>query len=168
MRPRIDGAFRVKFKAEALPLKDEVGGYRILYSHNTQFGLSQFYGGSRTAMATLALARLGDTADQVTLVNEGIVEEVLRPLGALDFGKGLRARCDIDLSRTRGEHQPLVSEFAFQAKFDDKENVAARQKQRAAGFYLALQHAVKSWLALGVTKTAMVYRLNGAEPQRHE
>lgn len=44
----------MKFKAEALPLKDEVGGYRILYSHNCQFGLSQFHGGSRTAMATLA------------------------------------------------------------------------------------------------------------------
>lgn len=172
MRPRIDGTYRMKFKAEALSLKDEVGGYRILYSHNCQFGLSRIHGGSRTAMATLArvftaLARLGDTADQVKLVNEGIVEEVLLPLGALDFGKGLRAKCDIGLWRTRGEHQPLVGEFAFQAKFDDKDKVAAKQKQRAADFYLALQHAVESWLALGVTKTAMVYRLNGAAPQSH-
>ena len=95
-------------------------------------------------------------------------EEVLLPLGTLDFGKGLRAKCDIGLWRTRGEHQPLVGEFAFQAKFDDKEKVAAKQKERAAAFYLALQRAVESWLALGVTKTAMVYRLNGAEPQRHE
>lgn len=60
----------MKFKAEALPLKDEVGGYRILYSHNCQFGLSQFHGGSRMAMATLArvfpaLARLGVAAEQV-------------------------------------------------------------------------------------------------------
>jgi hypothetical protein len=34
VRPKIAGAYRIKFKAEALPLKDQVGGYRILYSHN--------------------------------------------------------------------------------------------------------------------------------------
>jgi hypothetical protein len=28
MRPKIAGAYRIKFKAEALPLKDEIGGYR--------------------------------------------------------------------------------------------------------------------------------------------
>jgi hypothetical protein len=27
---------------------------------------------------------------------------------------------------------------------------------------------VKDWLALGVTKTGMVYRLKGNEPQSHE
>lgn len=30
VRPKIAGAYRIKFKAEVLPLKDEVGGYRIL------------------------------------------------------------------------------------------------------------------------------------------
>jgi len=34
VRPNIAGAYRIKFKAEALPLKDEIGGYRVLYSHN--------------------------------------------------------------------------------------------------------------------------------------
>ncbi|MGA7316681.1 MAG: hypothetical protein WBX22_22240, partial [Silvibacterium sp.] len=38
VRPKIAGKYRIKFKAEALPLKDQVGGYRILYSHNCQFG----------------------------------------------------------------------------------------------------------------------------------
>lgn len=174
MRPFIAGKHRIKFKAEVLPLKDRVGGYRLLYSHNCQFGLSQCDEGDRTAMATLdrvfpALTRLGgDEADRVTLVNEGIVEEVLLPLGVLDFGKGLLAKCDIGLWRTRGEHLPLVGEFAFQVKFDRKEDVAARQKDRVTAFYLALQHAVESWLALGVTKTAMVYHLKGAAPQSHE
>jgi len=174
MRPRIDGKHRIKFKAEALPLKDEIGGYRILYSHNCQFGLSQCHDGDRTAMSTLArvfpaLTQLeGVDGERVKLVNEGIVEEVLLPLGTLDFGKGLLAKCDIGLWRTRGEHLPLVGEFAFQAKFDRKESVAAKQKQLVASFYVALQRAVASWLALGVTKTAMVYRLKGAGPQSHE
>jgi hypothetical protein len=53
VRPKIDGKYRIKFKAEALPLKDEIGGYRILYSHNCQFGLSQAHDRDKTSIATL-------------------------------------------------------------------------------------------------------------------
>ncbi len=173
VRPKLDGKYRIKFKAEALPLKDRIGGYRLLYSHNCQFGLSQTKESDKTSLATLtrvfpALADLRPEGDHVSLVNGGIVEEVLLPIGILDFGKGLLAKCDVSLWRTRGEHKSLVGEFAFQAKFDDRESVGAKQKKRCADFYLALQAAVADWLALGVTKTAMVYRLNGAGPQSHE
>jgi hypothetical protein len=174
VRPKIDGAYRIKFKAEVLPLKNEVGGYRILYSHNCQFGLSQMHDADRTSMATLvkvfpALAALkrSDT-ERLTLVNGGIVEEVLLPLGQLDFGKGLVGKCDIGLWRTRGEHKSLVGEFAFQVKFADRAAIAEKQKKLAAQFYVSLQQEVQDWLALGVTKTAMVYRLNGNAPQSHE
>ena len=174
VRPKIAGAYRIKFKAEALPLKNEVGGYRILYSHNCQFGLSQVHDADRSAMATLVkvfptLAPLKKSdGEKISLVNGGIVEEVLLPLGQLDFGKGLVGKCDIGLWRTRGEHKSLVGEFAFQVKFDRKESVGAKQKQLAAQFYVTLQQDVQDWLALGVTKTGMVYRLNGNEPQSHE
>ncbi|MBV8807195.1 MAG: hypothetical protein JO033_00855 [Acidobacteriaceae bacterium] len=174
VRPKIAGAYRIKFKAEALPLKNEVGGYRILYSHNCQFGLSQVHDANKTAITTLvkiipALASLKKSDDEkICLVNGGIVEEVLLPLGQLDFGKGQVAKCDISLWRTRGEHKPLVGEFAFQVKFPSRESVAEKQKKLAAQFYVTLQQDVKDWLALGVTKTAMVYRLNGNEPQSHE
>jgi len=174
VRPKIAGKYRIKFKAEALPLKDQVGGYRILYSHNCQFGLSQMHEADRTSMATLvkvfpALAVIKKSDDEkISLVNEGIVEEVLLPLGQLDFGKGVVAKCDIGLWRTRGEHKSLVGEFAFQVKFDRKEDVAEKQKKLAAQFYVTLQQDVQDWLALGVTKTGMVYRLKGNEPQSHE
>jgi hypothetical protein len=174
VRPQIDGKCRIKFKAEALPLKDQVGGYRLLYSHNCQFGLSQAHQKDRTSMATLdrifpALKKLRKSGgEHVGLVNEGIVEEVLLTLGKLDFGKGVLAKCDIALWRTRGEHLALVGEFAFQVKFDRKEDVAEKQKKLVAQFYVTLQHEVEDWLALGVTKTAMVYRLKGMGPQSHE
>ena len=174
VRPKIAGKYRIKFKAEALPLKDQVGGYRILYSHNCQFGLSQMHDADKTSMATLTrvfpvLADLkkSDT-EKIDLVNGGIVEEVLLPLGQLDFGKGLVCKCDIGLWRTRGEHKSLVGEFAFQVQFGRREDVANKQKKLAAQFYIDLQRAVGDWLALGVTKTAMVYRLNGNPPQSHE
>ena len=40
VRPNLPGDYRIKFKAEALPLKERVGGYRLLFSHNVQFPLS--------------------------------------------------------------------------------------------------------------------------------
>jgi len=174
VRPKIAGSYRIKFKAEALPLKDQVGGYRILYSHNCQFGASQAHESDRSSVATLvkvfpvlASFRKSDE-EKLSLVNGGIVEEVLLPLGQLDFGKGIVAKCDISLWRTRGEHKSLVGEFAFQVKFARKEDVAEKQKKLVAQFYVTLQRDVENWLALGVTKTAMVYRLNGNTPQSHE
>ncbi len=173
MRPKIAGKYRIKFKAEMLPLKDRVGGYRILYSHNCVFGLSQTVDPDRSAIATLAkvfpvLEGLKTKGGRLSLVNGGIVEEVLLPIGVLDFGKGLTAKCDVALWRTRGEHRSLVGEFAFQAKFPSAAGVARKPRERCERFYMALQHAVEDWLALGVTKTAMVYRLNGVSPQSHE
>lgn len=174
VRPKIAGKYRIKFKAEALPLKDSVGGYRILYSHNCQFGLSQMHEGDALSMATLtrvfpALASLKTKdGEKIELVNGGIVEELLLPLGQLDFGKGLVGKCDIGLWRTRGEHKALVGEFAFQVKFADRAAVSEKQKKLAAQFYVTLQRDVESWLALGCTKTAMVYRLHGNAPQSHE
>ncbi|HXY14624.1 MAG TPA: hypothetical protein VEI01_19560 [Terriglobales bacterium] len=174
VRPKISGAYRIKFKAEALPLKDEIGGYRILYSHNCQFGLSQVHDADKASMATLtrilpALSAIKKSDEErICLVNEGIVEEVLLPLGQLDFGKGQVAKCDVSLWRTRGEHKPLVGEFAFQVKFPSRESVAEKPKKLATQFYVTLQRDVQDWLALGVTKTGMVYRLKGNEPQSHE
>jgi hypothetical protein len=174
VRPNISGKYRIKFKAEALPLKDQIGGYRLLYSHNCQFGLSQVHEADRTALTTLghifpALSVLQKTPyEKVSLVNEGIVEEVLLPLGQIDFHKAQVAKCDVALWRTRGEHKPLVGEFAFQVKFDRRGDVHQSAKKRAEQFFISLQEAAKDWLALGCTKTGMVYRLKGNEPQSHE
>lgn len=174
VRPKIAGKYRIKFKAEALPLKDEIGGYRILFSHNCVFGMSQVHEADKVGMRTLgrvfpALLSLKESDDEkVSLVNGGIVEEVLLPLGELDFGKGNVAKCDVALWRTRGEHLPLVGEFAFQVQFASREAVAKKSKDLCAQFYIALQHAVKDWLALGTTKTGMVYRLKGIVPQSSE
>jgi len=174
VRPNIAGKYRIKFKTEALPLKDRIGGYRLLYSHNCQFGVSQVQERDRLSMATVtrvfpSLAALKKSDEEkLQLVNEAIVEEVLLPLGLLDFGKGQVAKCDVALWRTRGEHRPLVGEFAFQVKFPSRESVAEKPKRLVAQFFVALQHEVADWLAQGVTKTGMVYRLKGNQPQTHE
>jgi hypothetical protein len=174
VRPNIAGKYRIKFKAEALPLKNQIGSYRILYSHNCVFGMSQAHDADRTSMMTLtrvfpALGVLKKSSEErVSLVSEAIVEEVLLKLGELDFGKGQVAKCDVALWRTRGEHQPLVGEFAFQVKFDHREDVHKKAKKRCEQFFISLQHDVQDWLSLGTTKTGMVYRLKGNAPQSHE
>ena len=174
VRPKISGKYRIKFKAEALPLKDRIGSYRVLYSHNCVFGLSQVHEADRTSMQTLtrvfpALEMLKKSpGERVTLVSEAIVEEVLLKLGELDFGKGQVGKCDVALWRTRGEHQSLVGEFAFQVKFDSREDVHRKAKKCCEQFFISLQHEVKDWISLGTTKTGMVYRLKGNAPQSHE
>ena len=129
----------------------------------------------KTSMATLvkvfpALAAIKKSDDEkISLVNGGIVEEVLLPLGQLDFGKGLVGKCDIGLWRTRGEHKSSGGRVCLPGQVRSQENtVAEKQKKLATQFYVTLQQDVQDWLALGVTKTGMVYRLNGNEPQSHE
>jgi hypothetical protein len=174
VRPHIPGVYKIKFKAEALPLKDKMGGMRILYSHNAEFGLSQIKLADRTALATLVrffpcLAPLKrSSADSIELVNQTIVEEVLFDLGKLDFGKGVIAKNDLGLWRVRGDHASLVGEYAFQAKFDRKDELHPKVQRRVEEFFLSLQHQAHDWVALGATKTGIVYRLKGNPPQAHE
>jgi hypothetical protein len=174
VRPNIAGNYRIKFKAEALPLKDQVGGYRLLFSHNAQFPLSQAPEGDRQSMGPLARVfpalealKTSDT-DRVDLVNQTIVEEVLQDLGVLDFGKGITADSNISIWRERGTHHPLCGEFAFQAKFKRRDEVHEKAVNRCQQFFIALQQSGHDWLFLGTTKTGLVYQLKGNPPQSHE
>ena len=171
VRPKIAGKYRIKFKAEALPLKDQVGGYRLLYSHNCQFGLSQMHDGDKTSMATLAAyfprsaTSRNPTRSKSLWSTRASSRRCCCRSAQLDFGNGVSAKCDVALWRTRGEHKSLVGEFAFQVKFDRRESHRRKAKKLAAQFYITLQRDVEDWLALGVTKTGMVYRLKGTSPK---
>ena len=174
VRPTIPGSYQIKFKAEVLPLRDELGGYRLLYSHNAQFGLSQTPEGDQTSMAAVArmfpaleALKRSDT-ERVELVNQAIVEEVLQDLGTLDFGRGVMADCDAALWRTRGEHKSLIGEFSFQCKFKRGNELHEKAIERCRQFFVALQRIGPDWVSLGATKTATVYRLKGNPPQAHE
>jgi len=174
VRPHIPGVYKIKFKAEALPLKDKMGGMRLLYSHNAEFGLSQIKQADRSAMATyvqlfpcLAPLKQHDN-DRLELVNQTIVEEVLFDLGKLDFGKGVIAKNDLGLWRARGDHQSLVGEYAFQAKFDRRDDLHPKVQRRVEEFFTTLQNLGRDWVELGATKTGIVYRLKGNPPQAHE
>jgi len=174
VRPQILGDYRIKFKAEALPLKDQLGGMRILFSHNVQFPFSHVHENDPTSMDTLArvfpaLGRLKKSpGEKVELVGETIVEEVLQDIGILDFGDGTSALANVALWRARGDHRPLIGEFAYELKFKRRQDLREKALRRAEAFFVALQDAAKDWIALGATKTGVVYRLKGNPPHAHE
>jgi hypothetical protein len=115
------------------------------------------------------LARVRKTPhEQISLVSETIVEEVLQDIGSLDFGEGMVAKTNVALWRTRGEHRPLIGEFAFQVRFTDRKQLAQPALKRMEAFFIALQYEAVDWIALNSTKTGVVYRLQGNPPNSHE
>jgi hypothetical protein len=174
VRPQIFGDYRIKFKAEVLPLKDRLGGIRILFSHNVQFPSTHARVNDRMSMDTIArvfpaLGRLKKSpGEQVEIVGETIVEEVLQDIGSLDFGDGTSVTANVALWRARGDHLPLIGEFAYELKFKRRQDLREKALRRAEAFFVALQDAAKDWIALGATKTGVVYRLKGNPPHAHE
>jgi len=174
VRPNVSGDFLIKFKSEALPLKDQIGGLRFLFSHNVQFGLSRIELTDPTSWHSLAeifpaLSILRDSkGEHVKLVSDVIVEEVLQDLAVLDFGKGITGKANVALWRAPGAHKALIGEFAFQLKFKRADDVHQKARQRCEEFFRALQKDVRDWVSLGTTKTGVVYRLKGNPPHAHE
>ena len=174
VRPNFAGDYRIKFKCQALTLRDQVGAFRILFSHNVQFPLSQVPEGDRTSTAFLSAVfpplrpLLATGAKHVELVNQTFIEEVLQDICMLDFGKGMTARANVGMWRTRGEHKPLVGEFAFQYKFKSRADIDRAAVERCKEFFIKLQTLGRDWLQFGLTKTGALYRLKGAEPASSE
>jgi len=174
VRPQIFGDYRIKFKCEALPLKDRLGGIRLLFSHNVQFPISHVHEDNRLSMETLTrvfpvLKRLkNEPSEKVEIVSSTIVEEVLQDIGIIDFGNRMSAKTNVALWRARGDHRPLIGEFAFQFKFRRREDLREEAIRKAEAFFLSLQYRAKDWIALDATKTGIVYRLQGTPPSAHE
>jgi hypothetical protein len=106
--------------------------------------------------------------EKIQLVSETIVEEVLQDIGELDFGEGMIAKANVAIWRTRGEHRPLIGEFAYQVRFADRKQLAQPALKRMEAFFIALQYAAVDYITLNATKTGVVYRLLDNPPQSHE
>lgn len=174
VRPHITTDYRIKFKAEALPLKDGLGGLRMLYSHNVEFNETTSMAGERLSLDNIArMLPALDTLkrghnEKLDLVNGTIVEEVLQDVGELDFGNNITTVSNVALWRNRGDHSPLIGEFAFQLKFRRRSDITDEALARGEAFFLALQQEARDWIKLGATKTGVVYRLKGNPPSAHE
>lgn len=78
------------------------------------------------------------------------------PLGNLAFGDQVHAHCDLAIwMRSVGD--PIVGELAFAYRVNKSNRDDKKAHKRADKFYVDLQHAIPNWLAMGSTKTALVY-----------
>jgi hypothetical protein len=176
VRPNILGDHSDKFKVQALPLKEKLGGIRLLYSHNVQFTRAAVGMGRENIRDMDALIDIlpvlkkirRSPKEVIHLVSNTIVEEVLQDIGQLDFGGGLVCKANVAIWRTRGEHRPLIGEFAYQFRFKDRERLNKDALRRTEAFFIALQYAAEDYIALNATKTATVYRLMGNPPNSLE
>ena len=171
VRSNIRADYRIKFKAEALPLREKLGGHRLLYSHNAEFELiGEVHSASIRELAEFfpALTVFRKSNKKIDLVNHTIVEEVLQDLGMLDFGKGVVAKSNAALWRERGDHKMLVGEFSFECKFKRRDDLHEKALERVRRLFIRLQEVAADWISLGTTKTGIVYRLKGNPPQSHE
>jgi len=106
--------------------------------------------------------------DRIELVNATAVEEVLLDIGMLNFGKGVEAKSNVAVWRTRGDQKQLVGEFAYQCKFRKRDELHDKAMTRCKDFFCSLQRVASDWVSPGTTKTGAVYRLKGNPPAAHE
>lgn len=176
VRPDIDGPYRIKFKAQVLPKRDDAGALRTLYSHNVGFTLGGPSAGEfdprdlqRVVQALPVLKTLNHSpGEEVLLVNGTIVEEISQDVGELTFETGHRSVVNVALWRTRSERRPLVGELSFQIKFKAGEDVSSLDLGRGRSFFEQVLWAARDWTQIGATKTGVVYRLSGNPPFAHE
>jgi len=171
--PHLNGTANIKFKEELLPLKDSVGGMRSLYSHNCVLlspGLVLEEGLERISSVFPVLAQHCPVhaGTPVSLVNNLPVEEVQVNVGSFDFGHGLIAKATIAVWRDRATESSIIGEFAFQAKFDRYDELHAKARVRSEEFFKAVQTRAPEWVALGTTKTALVYNFGKQLVASHE
>lgn len=165
---------RIKFKEELLPLREQIGGLRSLYSHN-RIAISQDEGLSQnlhdileaSPAHTLACGTKCHPQSSVAPVNDVAVEETEVEPGSFEFGHGYAAKATIAVWRDRETNKAMVGEFGFQAKFHDYDDIHHKARARSEAFFRAVQTEAPKWLHLGTTKTALIYAQRGAVPN-HE
>ena len=85
------------------------------------------------------------------------MEEVAADTGRLSFGGGYEAKSSLALWRDCSHEQRFIGEFSFQARFPDYNAVAVAAKDRSRHFFSRVQSELRDWVAVGSTKTALIY-----------
>jgi hypothetical protein len=163
MRPLLPCVNTVKFKEEMLPLQNQLGGIRTIYSHACELDtpntiLTQSF---RTiAQVFPALLRIGAKPEtNLAIVNDVVVDETLGNIGVLEFGNKSSAKASVAVWRNHQTRAELIGEFSFQLKFQRLEELRRKPRELSEEFFREVQKAAEEWVELGTTKTSLIYRL---------
>ena len=161
--PHSDLAHRIRFKEEIL--KDgAIGSIRRIYSHNSVLDTVPAELLTKQKLRQLAVVYPGlsdvnlplDKTAQMVGGRRNKILEACVTLGHIAFSENVLAHCEIAIW-FRAIGKPMVGElaFAYRVSKANRRDVAAHQ--RADDFFRKLQSHFADQLAIGTTKTAMVY-----------
>ncbi|MBF6568901.1 MAG: hypothetical protein IVW54_08500 [Candidatus Binataceae bacterium] len=172
VRPLLPCVNTVKFKEELLPLPNEIGGIRMIYSHGCELDTPNLILTQRfetICQVFPALLRAGAKAEtKLSEVNGTVVDETLANLGLLEFDSKTVAKSNIAVWRDHHTKADLIGEFSFQLKFERLEDLRRKPRELSEEFFRKLQHEAEEWVQLGTTKTSLVYRLGKIPVNNHE
>jgi hypothetical protein len=172
VRPLLPCINVVKFKEEIVLLDDQLGGMQSIYSHGCELDtpnslMTQSF--ETICEVFPALLRTGAKArTALSAVNGIAIEEVLVNFGEIDFGGKVTAKATLAIWRNRVTQESFIGEYGYQLKFQSPEDFHGKPRELSEAFYLGLQSAAPEWIALGTTKTEMVYRMGKTPVVDHE
>ena len=94
------------------------------------------------------------------------VDETLVHLGEIDFGGKAQCKASVAMWRNRSTDRDMIAEFSYQLRFDGLASLHRKPRELSEQFFRAIQLECGGWVALGSTKTAMVYGMGG-KPVNH-
>lgn len=171
MRPLLPCIYTIKFKEEILQLKEKLGGMRMLYANGCELDtpnviltqrfeiISQVFPGLQRVRSANPKATLG-------VVNDVTVDETLVHLGEIDFGGKAQCKGSVGVWRNRSTGRDMIAEFGYQLRFQGLASLHRKPRELSEKFFKAIQMECGDWVALGTTKTAMVYGM-GRKPVNH-
>lgn len=172
MRPLLPCIHAIEFKEEILQLRERLGGMRTLYANSCKLDtpnviltqrleiISQVFPGLLRARSANPKATLG-------VVNDVMIDETLVHIGELNFGGKVSCKASVAVWRNRFTRHDMIAEFGYQLKFQGLPSLHRKPRELSEAFFKAIQHECNDWVALGTTKTALVYGM-GRQPVNHD
>ena len=96
-----------------------------------------------------------------------ITEFVVEP-GKLDFGKGVKAKVSMSVWYRNGQNKPLIAEFSYKYRLEPGDSLNSniyRSARESDRFLKALQTKAKEWIAVGQTKTGLIYNTTASHQE---
>jgi hypothetical protein len=173
MHPLLPCIYTIKFKEEILQVTDNVGGMRMLYANGCELDTPNVILTQRFEIISQvfpALQRVSSANPKATMgiVNDITVDETLSHIGELDFGGKAQCKASVAIWRNRSTGRDMIAEFGYQLKFQGLASLHRKPRELSEELFKTIQMECSDWVALGTTKTAMVYGLGHKAVNHHE
>ena len=171
MHPLLPSIYTIKFKEEILQMHDKLGGMRMLYANGCELDtpnviLTQRFEIISQIFPALQKVRSANPKATMGIVNDVTVDETLVHLGEIDFGGKAQCKASVAMWRNRSIDRDMIAEFSYQLRFEGLASLHRKPRELSEQFLRAIQQECGGWVALGITKTAMVYGM-GRKPVNH-